>query len=291
MCVIVYKKPGSTLSLDLVSKLWEKNSDGAGYMVRHKGGGWKHRKGIMQKEDYLKSIKNYLDADSELVTHMRIKTKGTICAEHTHPFEFSRANDPRFMFHNGTVKFLNHKIDSDSMFLARILKNVETEEAHSLLKKYSENGFGRFVTVTNGEVKVFGDDESIEDEGVWFSNKRHRESKSTVLYLSGGSDYGDYDHCDWGLHNSHQERKEGPVPFVSPNKVSAEKRKLLNDLGKFYALKDKVAWSDSYQSEFEEENGAETIQDTILERIVELSKQDTKYESDPLFEFYLAFAH
>lgn len=291
MCVIIVKKFDTTLSKDLVSKLWDKNPDGAGYMVRHKDTGWKHRKGIMGKEDFLKSIEGYLDKDSELVTHMRIKTKGSICEEHTHPFDFSKANDPRFMFHNGTVKFLSHKTDSDSMFLAKIIKNVTTNEAHDLLKNFSESGYGRFVTIANDKVSVFGDAESIEVDGVWFSNKRHTEPKTITHTVYG--EYGDYEHCDWTAASRTQSKPQNSkdqlaltYPLIT---CSPHKRELLNDLGKFYALKAKVAWNEDFQGEFEEENGANTIQDALLEKIVELSKQDKEYKSDPLFEFYLVF--
>lgn len=285
MCVIVHKPKGVKISEDLMSELWNRNPDGAGYVVNVKNQ-WKRKKGIMLKVDFLNAIKSYLGEDTEFVAHLRIKTKGSICSEHTHPFDWSDNDSSRLMFHNGTIRFLDHKIDSDSLYLSKVLKNTTTDEGHDLLKFYTTQGFGRFVTLVDGKVNIFPDEESVTHEGVWFSNKRHiveTNTKPNSRHVYDAEDLEGFGYvCDW------EPVKKPVAPSKSPVQT-AKMREYLKEIGKFYAIKSKKMWDEGFQNEFEMSNGLSSFSEELLEKVLILAKKDPEAKSDPLFEFYLAF--
>jgi len=296
MCIAFHKPIGVSMSKDLVSQLWDKNKDGAGWLAKpNVKSQWFIKKGMMDKDKFLEDIEKYLGKESELVAHMRIKTTGTISAEHTHPFQWTGDNKTaRYLFHNGTVKFLNPGLDSDSMLLADILSNFTTEEAHDRLKDFAANGCGRFVTLTNGKITTFGDEESVESEGIWFSNKRHLTQTNVTQfsrqpfqgqtnfyhgqgYMGGGS----------GRHDSHS-----PAPFRSEGIVETNpeqaniREKSISVIANYYAAKKEVICNHNFIKNWSEENGTSSIATPVLSKIADFCK-DNKGD-DPFFDFFLA---
>lgn len=294
MCVIIWKPEGKKLSLDLVSELWDKNPDGAGYFLKSPDTKkWTIQNGLMKKDAFLEEIKPFVDEKCEFATHMRIKTVGTICAEHTHPFNWSNRKDVRWMMHNGTIRFLNPDKDSDSLMLSKLLTCVSTEEGHGLFKNFSENGFGRFLSLTGGKIEVFGDAESIWDDGIWFSNKRHKET--TKAYNKSNAYEADYEPCNWQNYGDNV-RKHSSQQLSLPSSSGASsiindpaRGELLKKLGIFYANKAAVAYSRDFQNKWETENSCKGVNTSILEKVVALAQADTAFKSDPLLDFYLAF--
>lgn len=284
MCIALYKKQGVKLSRELLGQLWDKNKDGGGYLARLNGKGWMHRKGVMEKDVFLNDLDKYLGEDAELVAHMRIKTTGTISPEHTHPFLWTKKDgkNPRYLFHNGTVKFLNPKDDSDSSLLAKILSNYSTEEAHRILTDFAANGCGRFVTFANGKITTFGDEESIEDEGIWFSNKRHLVTNVVTNYqhnyYNGG---GSRVHVVTPPPSTFRVTKGMEIVPVDENRQNA-----INVIAAFYATKNKVVCNENFIRTWADENGVESMSLAILSKIAEFCSD--KASDDPFFEFFLA---
>lgn len=224
MCVIVYKPKGSQLTKEIIQQCWKRNGDGGGYIAKSEDEEeWTMIKGIMDEEEFLRRTEKFWGANAEIVFHLRIKSKGAVCTELTHPFYFSRepaeGEDPddvpvRLLFHNNTVKFLNehsvlNEVNSDTSLLAKlILKPLDDENVDSLLRGLSEDGHGKFVTFNNGVISVYADSESKEIDGIWYSNVHHqnlktvgfqqfheREKKSQQQYGTGyfGNGYDDGD--------------------------------------------------------------------------------------------------
>lgn len=188
MCVIAVKNKGSSISEETFKKMWDRNDDGAGFIAR-KGDSkeWIHEKGIMKYDEALEKVKPYLGEDSDIIVHLRIKSRGNITAELTHPFPYAKNDkEKRFIFHNGTVKILSAFGDcSDSGTLAELLTPVDNKSVERILESLVKEGNGRFVTFTqkNGEdadIKIYPDAESKIVDGVWFSNLKHLEERVVV---------------------------------------------------------------------------------------------------------------
>lgn len=280
MCVILVKPPGIELKKDLVKELWASNSDGAGYLYHDKKeGGWKFQKGIMLLDKLLDND-SIFNPDNEVVLHLRIKTKGDICKEHTHPFDwsFGSAENTRLLFHNGTVKLLNPiPGESDSSFLAKILKNVSTNEAHELLARFSKEGYGRFVTFVNNKVTTFPDNESVTDSGIWFSNGRHL--KKNVMNYSTGNSY---------TPSLTYPKKTNTVIKTTTIISSGPRKDIIEKLAKHYAKIEGKPYNENYVSEFMEFNGIEHLPSNFLEAACKLADVNVTLE-DPLFEMIATF--
>lgn len=206
MCVIIVKDCTTDLPQAVIEKAWERNDHGGGFVARKNSkDDWHFKKGIMSLKDLLTEIKPYTGLGSELVMHLRIKSRGAISPEMTHPFDFSTPMENRWIFHNGTVKIFNEPSNvSDSSFLASLLTNVSTTNAHQILNHISGQ-HGRFVTVTEeGGICIFPDHESVWKEymgskgKLWFSNTRHENFKKvTDVEVMGDGGYDDYNYSWW----------------------------------------------------------------------------------------------
>lgn len=201
MCVIIVKDKTSDLPQAVIEKAWERNDHGAGFVARKNSkDDWHFKKGIMSLKDLLTEIEPYTNLGSELVLHLRIKSRGAVSPEMTHPFDFSTQAENRWVFHNGTVKLFNEPDNvSDSAFLASLLKDVSTTHAHKILDHISGT-HGRFVTVTEKDICIFPDHESVWKEymgskgKLWFSNTRHENFKKVMgVEVMGDGGYDDYD--------------------------------------------------------------------------------------------------
>lgn len=173
MCVILVKKSKQVLSDALLHKCWERNGHGAGFVYIPKDGDPVCEKGIMKYDELKDKTKDFREKSGTLVLHMRIQSRGGVSDKLTHPFEFSRVDDKRYLFHNGTVRILNNAHnESDSQVLADIISKMNNYDSLKVLEKLRDNTFGKFVAVIGKEYYIFGNNES-EEKDVWMSNTEH----------------------------------------------------------------------------------------------------------------------
>lgn len=229
MCVIVFKPKGASLTQAQLHKMWDRNGHGMGFLgKKNQDSEWGHQKGVMDREEAIGILSDYIGPESILVFHFRIKSTGSVCAELTHPFEWSNKKETRYLFHNGTVGILNACGNSDSHTLSEILQSVETKQAYNILTHLSSKEWGRFATVVfseNGEeeIKVFDAKESVWKDGVWFSNVVHET-------------FGQVDHKKKGVQEQ--------TPLLSlpaPKRVVTEDDKNIERIVDFYLEKLKLA--------------------------------------------------
>lgn len=99
MCVIVYKPIGKRLpSKSILKKCFERNPDGAGYMLPLNDKVVIH-KGFMTFNDFKKDIERFIKdnkinvVETPIVLHFRITTQGGVQAELCHPYPICRDYD------------------------------------------------------------------------------------------------------------------------------------------------------------------------------------------------------
>lgn len=229
MCVISRKPIGATISEEILKKMWEKNSDGGGFIGRlNAESPWVYEKGLMTYEEAKNKILPYLNAEAEIVLHFRIKSKGDINKEMTHPFEWGRNDkENRLLFHNGTVRlFTGHDGCSDSSALAGLLKPVGTKAAHKILEHLVKENHGRFVTFVqkegkDAEIDIFEDNISEWKDGVWYSNLKHLEETKVTVYNVGGVRYNDSN--DYWKNQQSQQRQATNAPLGNLNSPLVKK--------------------------------------------------------------------
>lgn len=230
MCVIIRKPSGVPFPpKDYLKKCWARNDHGAGIVAVNGGHPLFFQKGIMKEEEFLDIVEK-IPVEQDVVMHLRINSRGGVSPELTHPFEFSRNNQKRFFFHNGTIRPLTPPTGkSDSSFFTELLSVVSDETVESLIKK--QESYGRFVTVSQKqdseeyEVTVYPDKESKEIDGVWYSNTRH-ETETKKPTIGDGGECG-YEHWDWyGTKNGNNvgmnrctKSTPPPVPESSTQRV------------------------------------------------------------------------
>lgn len=200
MCVIIAKKPSAKISTELLEKCWRRNQQGAGFVwVPNKGDNIIMRKGIMKQEDLMKELNDLRrSADGQLIVHFRISSRGAVNENLTHPFDCTHENGKhkRYLFHNGTVRLLQPPAnESDSSYLAILLRKLSDESCEALLRNLSAKGFGRFVFISGKNVITIGDNESVSKKGIWLSNTRHEDLKAPIPTVGDGAEdyYGDYE--------------------------------------------------------------------------------------------------
>lgn len=200
MCVIIHKPLSHTITQEKFHECWARNSHGLGFYTR-RGEESYSSKGLMEEGAAYSSIKEYLSSEWETVIHFRIQSRGGVCADLTHPFS---CGNQRLLFHNGTVKIFPHlTTESDTSALSKLLKNLSDKDVLVLLKELSANGQGKFVFVdNNGDVHIYGDSESKNQNGIWYSNTKHENHKGTSPY------YGD----GWEDYHVHDMTPYDPIP-------------------------------------------------------------------------------
>lgn len=194
MCVIIHKPENTKLNREKFEQCWRRNAHGLGFHSV-KDGLWYTKKGLMDMEEAWKEIEPFTDTSADSVFHFRIQSRGGVSPELTHPFE---CGNERYLFHNGTVKIFPHlNGDSDTAGLAKLITLLTDEDACSLLKVLSDKAHGRFVFVDSKKNKhIFGDKESVTQDGLWFSNTKHETHKGGALAVGDGADDCEY----YGYH-------------------------------------------------------------------------------------------
>ncbi len=184
MCVIIHKKSGVTLNKDTLKECCDRNSNGAGFIVR-RDGEFIYQKSLMTFDSYFEAISPFIGPDNELFTHMRISSRGGISDSLTHPFEVTLSKKTRaFLFHNGTANCVEALPTgwSDTRFIAEILRGLSFKSAKSILENLNSKGQGRFVLVSLEDTFIKGDEESVLKNDIWFSNLRHEVKAAQTTF-------------------------------------------------------------------------------------------------------------
>lgn len=190
MCVIVYKPVGKTISHEEIRKMWTRNKDGLGFIGKKDDQSkWFFQKGIMDLEEALNVLSDYLLDEAELVVHFRLQSRGSISREMTHPFDWGNSVEQRYLFHNGTINLLTGgTCFSDSSVLGQLIQPVDTDSAYAILGNFASKEYGRFVTFVRrkGEeephIKIFDGKESVWRDGIWYSNLIHETFVKSTPY-------------------------------------------------------------------------------------------------------------
>lgn len=210
MCVIVRKPMGTCFGREIFSECWKRNSHGLGFFTKN-GREQISEKGLMNEDDAYNKVQPFLSEQWDTVIHFRIQSRGGVKADLTHPFE---CGNSRLLFHNGTIKIFPHpSLDSDTKSLANMIARLSDDDAKSLLTYLASTSQGRFVFVdSRGDIHIYGDNESVEKNGLWFSNLKHETYKGAT----GGVYYGD---DSYGGHDCY------PHDYYDRYDFMAERRK------------------------------------------------------------------
>jgi hypothetical protein len=263
MCVIVHKPAGQIFPKDEIEKCWRRNGDGAGFFALKNDGRTITKNKIDSIDDFLsdEDVKEALEKESNSVFHFRIASRGGNSIDLTHPFKINLLNNglpcEGFLFHNGTISFIDSLPSgfSDTKFLSSILEGLEIVDVIQILKninRKSTNQFvknGRFVLCCLSPNQDFacpairlGDDESVEKNGLWFSNLKHegynlnvKKSIPTVGTSQRNTPNGSSIYL---LEKGQETRLEnGPIFFSSKNGVKTTtptREDLIHIITKFY---------------------------------------------------------
>ncbi len=230
MCVIAYKKPGAKLPDEIINKCWARNAQGGGYVFIpfDKRKPVVSEKGIMDLPQFKEKTAAFRHEAGSLIIHFRIQSRGGVSADLTHPFDFSKGDEKRYLFHNGTARLLNTSYNqSDSLALANMLKVLDDEDCLAILEKLVKEGFGRFVAVIGRNIYTYGDNESEVKDKVWFSNLKHETFDGKKITVGDGADYGDWDGHGYGHREVYPRQLPAPRPTTDdPNRIelSADER-------------------------------------------------------------------
>lgn len=203
MCVICVKEKGVKMPSDeIIRKMWNKNPDGAGYMIAKRGYVF-IRKGFMKLTDFMSAIKqeNITDDDA-VVMHFRIATQGGVNKEMTHPFALSHnLADMKILnamadigiAHNGiiqiTTDFKNKEYSDTALFITKYLYKLIREPKDFYDKEIQEMIFylakSKFAIMNGeGDIQMIGDFSKVN--GLYYSNLLH-EWDNDIFTINGRS--------------------------------------------------------------------------------------------------------
>lgn len=281
MCVIAMKPEGSTLTKEVLKKMWERNSDGAGFVGRiNKDSEWVFKKGIMTYDEAERELEPYLNSDAKLVVHFRIKSKGDISPEMTHPFNFAKNDsEKRFLFHNGTVRlFTGVNGCSDSSGLADMIKPVNSKSVSRILEHLVKEKFGRFVTFVqkdgkDAQINIYEDEESKWQDGIWFSNLKHEEETKVVVYNYNNST------------NNHRHSSPANGVIVSAQ-FDAKRIPYVDKIVAFYLKKDNLVDNPKNRASIIEHYSISIMCEDFLRSIVEQIESPDLKVGDPILNFF-----
>jgi hypothetical protein len=176
MCVIIVNKNSTPIPKQVVHNSVLHNPDGFG--IRYLDNGETTRRLFV---NFIEA-ENFLNCNRPYVAHFRKTTKGGTTIENVHPVYI---NTDEVLFHNGTLNIDCATNESDTVAVARLLKNLGgafTPHAIPIL----ELSDSRFVAVNkNNDVVIANKAMFTEKEGVLYSKDAVLERK---LFLFFGSE-------------------------------------------------------------------------------------------------------
>lgn len=207
MCVVAVSRAGKRQpSIAELTRCFNNNSDGAGYMYVRAGGDNKvHiRKGFMDIGDYIQAVfDEHFTDDDAVVYHFRISTQAGVNPEMTHPFPMTgnlksmnilSCKCDMGVAHNGIISLTSKrdelKYSDTALFVAGYMSTFYRHSAdlydESLLDLVEElAGKSNKFAIMNGDGAIQTVGKFEEKDGVLFSNSSYR------------TDYKKYDWKDW----------------------------------------------------------------------------------------------
>jgi len=192
MCVICVSTTGvKQPTKSTLQTMFNRNSDGAGYMVARDGKVYIH-KGFMDCEFFHEAVRHeHFTAADSVVYHFRISTQAGINPEMTHPFPLT--NQPRWtreldvtcrcgIAHNGIIQLTtdptNTQYSDTAIFITDFLANMIRKPAdlrnQQLLDRIYTLARSKFAIMdASGHVATVG--EFIDENGLLYSNHSYVE--------------------------------------------------------------------------------------------------------------------
>jgi predicted glutamine amidotransferase len=231
MCVIAVKPKNIDFpNNELITKMWNSNPDGAGYMYSLNGAVY-IEKGFMTLEELnnaLKKLSEKLLSEGKtmkelpFVLHFRITTHGGTSRENTHPFPLSsklphlQALDVKSkiaLAHNGVITTVDKEENvSDTMVfvrdilypLSKIDKNF-TDKYKALIK--NAIGYSKLALLNyEDELTLIGDfREPTKPDGLKYSNLNHEYVYTKYVTPTSVVKSGRQTTCDDDIYNYHSE--------------------------------------------------------------------------------------
>jgi hypothetical protein len=276
MCVIVYKPVGKTISHEEIRKMWARNKDGLGFIGKKDDKSkWFFQKGIMNLDEAIEVLSDYLLEEAELVVHFRLQSRGSISREMTHPFDWGNSVEQRFLFHNGTINLLTGgTCFSDSSVLGQLIQPVDTDSAFAILGNFAKKDYGRFVAFTRrkGEeeplIKIFDGKESLWRDGIWYSNLVHENVAKPAPYTPPNV----------------QTQLSLPAPKSTTVKTQDDEN--IEKIVDFYIDKYKLQDTQITRDLVKNKLSINSMCFDFIERIVDAIETNPDTNSDPILEFF-----
>lgn len=239
MCVIIYRKPGTTIPFNKLKSACIVNADGMGLVAIDRGK-MELRKYFDKKGNSPDTLQKFLEdaKDLHVYAHLRYRTKGATDKSNVHPFGILKSKkhgiDLQFM-HNGTLSDFGTNDVCDSKhfvktFLAplteRLLKAIDPNELlhdpvyKEILNKYAGRSSVFLLADNLGNHQIVNYDNGKEFDGWWASNeysfnRYHRDKDEGDRYYSYGY-YGRsaYRDSDWNYSRSSPQNDKTPVSLA-----------------------------------------------------------------------------
>lgn len=188
MCLIIHKPVGVPIAGDLIEAATALNPDGWGAMgLKRDGEPIIHRELTVDAHEVNRFAHAHLD--SELVLHLRRRTRGTVSTHNTHPFEIF---DGLYLMHNGTLNLKGHTPGwSDTRHLVNDLLRPLGRRYEGLL---GDAGFLQvlglclrpenklaLLDVARRRIAIINREDGAEFEGLWLSNTRWIDRRQLPL--------------------------------------------------------------------------------------------------------------
>lgn len=179
MCIIIYRDNGNSMDFNIMRKLWELNSHGAGYWIENKDKKTvRFSKGFLEFEDFEKSIRSEkLNKKDRYAIHFRLATHGGINHKLCHPFDVNtwatlKGNSKQIIMHNGVIDITPEtgRSDTAEYVVTRLagMKNMCNKKMVETIE--NETAPSRLLIYDKGTVKMTG--EWYKIDGYYFSNYR-----------------------------------------------------------------------------------------------------------------------
>lgn len=192
MCILIAKPADAIVDIDTLKNCWDSNGHGAG-VAYAAGGEVTIEKGFMTWDTFKKFIIDPDDwADIPMLIHFRIKTRGDMGEDNTHPFEVIPG---KLAFaHNGTLDLKveeRPELSDTNVFCRYVLKqlphNFLSNSGITTLIDQSLKGRSKLAFLdSEGEITIFNEELGHEDEaGVWYSNSGYLPSRPAPYTRSG----------------------------------------------------------------------------------------------------------
>ena len=215
MCIAIWKPHGATVDEKTLTKCFNTNKDGAGFMYARNGKVCIY-KGFFELDRFLKALAKHTPladaAGSGMAIHCRIKTHGKTDVHNCHPHRVVGYN--MAFIHNGVIHLNGYNAntgESDSIdFCRRVLYHLPTNWLEfPMIRTLVADFIGRYNKVvfmdSTGKVHIINEDQGEWSKGVWYSNSGYKTFTTRRVFTHGrdgtgggayGYQHGAADSCD-----------------------------------------------------------------------------------------------